>query len=95
VSCKGWAPATAGARVAHHAAWKRYAITTKSGLSTRSKRQQRSEKAVNHHVHIQSPGHSGEGCPGLGSGLEEENKNRMRLLQQVMCQRHKHVAILR
>jgi hypothetical protein len=29
----------------------------------------------------------GGGRPGLGSGLEEENKNRMGLLQQVMCQR--------
>src|SRR5260370_34931895 len=46
---------------------------------------ERSEMAVNRHAHIQSPGHSGEG-PGLGSGLEEENKNRMQRLQQGTCQ---------
>ena len=28
----------------------------------------------------------GGGCPGLGSGLEEENKNRMQRLQQSTCQ---------
>jgi hypothetical protein len=28
----------------------------------------------------------GGGCPGLGSGLEEENKNRMQRLQQSACQ---------
>ena len=37
---------------------------------------------------IEKPRTAFAGCPGPGSGLEEENKNRMRLLQQVMCQRH-------
>jgi hypothetical protein len=46
---------------------------------------------VNRHAHIQSPGVSGEGAQGLGSGLGGE-KSRTQLLQQVMCQRHEHVA---
>jgi hypothetical protein len=32
--------------------------------STRCKDQERSEKAVNRHAHIQSPGHSEEGAQG-------------------------------
>jgi hypothetical protein len=36
---------------------------------------------------VEKPRAAGVGRPGLGSGLEEENKNRMQRLQRVMCQR--------
>jgi hypothetical protein len=39
------------AQVAHHAAWKRYAIAKNTVLSFRCDHQEESEKAANRHVH--------------------------------------------
>jgi hypothetical protein len=60
--------------------------TRRTVLSIRCEHQEEAKKAVNRHVHRKAPD-SGSKLPRARSGLEEENKNRMPLLQQVMCQR--------
>jgi hypothetical protein len=71
---------------AHHVAWKPYAIARNTVQAPRRVREGRKSSRP-----YTKPRALGGGRPGLGP-ISRRRKDRMQLLQQIMCQRHKHVV---